>query len=155
MAVAFHATMHPLRCLHIVCCRPTAGQRTFHMGPAQRVIAGQLRYAYNDKAGKPVKLDKSLDPKEILKEYRSGLLNAGGAPGGNNRAQTAPAGATRASAAAAKASAGAGEGGANPRKIVFWDGMQHHVIDSPQGYTGSPSVDRNSSNWRAPHLEHK
>mmetsp|Transcript_23041 Transcript_23041/g.58896 ORF Transcript_23041/g.58896 Transcript_23041/m.58896 type:complete len:332 (-) Transcript_23041:203-1198(-) len=137
--------------------RPTAGQRTFHMGPAQRVVAGQLRYAYNDKAGTPVKLDKSLDPAEILREYRAGLLGAGATPGSNNRAQTAPAGATRATQTmgGTGAMSASAAGGAAPRKIVFWDGMQHHVINAPEGYKGSPSVDRNSSNWRAPHLEHK
>lgn len=120
------------------------------MGPAQRVVGGQLTFAYNDKPGKLVKLDKSLDSAEMLRQYGTGRRpNASQAE--QDEAQAAG---DQGLQHSQSERAGQAKGPA-PRKLVFWDGLQHHVIDAPPSYKGSPSVDRQSSHWRAPHLEHK
>lgn len=51
--------------------RPTAGQQTFFLGPAQRIVGGQLTYAYLDKKPK-VKVEKTLDPADILHLFKTG-----------------------------------------------------------------------------------
>jgi len=57
------------------------------MGPGVQLSASSLRAAYPERAVGKVHLDKSLDPREILRAFNAGTLG-GGAP----RPQTAPVG---------------------------------------------------------------
>lgn len=122
------------------------------------MIAGELRYAYLDKGVKVPKLDKSLDPAEILRQYRAGLLLGPSSTTGKAtiRAQTAPTGSGRPSATATSTGVmHAASGRIPPRKMVFNDGRDLHVIDAAPGYKGPISVDTSTMNWKPPHLEHK
>ncbi|KAJ9532776.1 hypothetical protein QJQ45_010892 [Haematococcus lacustris] len=61
--------------------RPTAGQRSFHLGPGERVLGGQLTFAYPERfTGKPVQY-REPDTSEMLYQFRLGLEAAHGAAG--------------------------------------------------------------------------
>ena len=68
--------------LHICCRRrskPSCEERRQHLGPGVQLVGGQLRYSYPERYTGRVKMDKSLDPGEILKEWQAGTLQ--GPPG--------------------------------------------------------------------------
>lgn len=54
--------------------RPTAGQRTFFMGPAQRVVGGQLRWVY------PEHVPSEYDTCPLLRAGTRPLLVAATSP---------------------------------------------------------------------------
>jgi hypothetical protein len=59
--------------------RPSEEHRKEHLGPGVRLVGGQLQYSYPERYTGKIKMDRSLDPGEILKEWQAGTLKAPGA----------------------------------------------------------------------------
>ena len=128
--------------------RRCVGVRSHHFGPGMKVVGGQLTYAYEERSGGKVKVGKSLDPSEILKEYLR-----------PKRPTTAP---DSDPASGSKGATGRPSTSYEPRnkanspavaKVVYWDGMRHHVLEKPQ--VAGSSDGKQVEAWQPPHLEHR
>ncbi len=93
---------------------------------------------YEDRCEGRITVPRSMDPAEILATYR----HLGAPPSKNKdslRASTAPT--TAASTMRPNASNSVGPNG----KVIFFDGLRHHVMDKEEG---------SGDDWKPPHLKH-
>ncbi|KAF5832582.1 hypothetical protein DUNSADRAFT_11482 [Dunaliella salina] len=142
--------------------RPLGDQRTFFLGPGPLIVGGQMRYSYPEKSTGKVKLDQSLDPREILNTYGRGMLSKEGQGDTLETAASSGRFKSRPSTAPTGRRSWSSEGGSlRPRaadvpKAIWNDGRGVHVLEgvSPiMSPTGRPGDLQTS--WTPPRVQHK
>ncbi|GAX84284.1 hypothetical protein CEUSTIGMA_g11706.t1 [Chlamydomonas eustigma] len=137
--------------MHVPINRDAAGRcpgvKTHHFGPGQKVIGGQLTFTHEDMKARRVRLERSLDPAEILKQTipRPSTVTLAAEtqhvtiPGRPHTTQE------QGASTAAKSTTG--------KKVVIWDGRHHHILD--KDVAGEEAAQSHGKAWTPPHLEHK
>lgn len=151
--------------------RPVAGQQSFYMGPAQRVVGGELRWIQPDAPARP-KVTKTQDTNELLRQYTA-MLSAH--PGGledlhqqtsqqDQRAISAETQGDKAmdpferaalwSQARRAQTAPTGttrrdyrQAPSNTRPLVYWDGKSQRVIEPAPGHEGPVGLQEEQLGW--------